>query len=176
VRQEHTALPGLSRAVLAACLVVVVVGCGSSSQSTSSSPTPAAAASPSTKASASSSTAVTVSDAALTRDKLLAAAPVGSAVPNRGEMAQVWQTVVPGVRVSGSGIAATPGSISGFAFVLSKKKGLQYLAFAVLDSSGKCADGVLEASGSGDKVTAGLSPAHQPGSCSGSRVADTAGY
>lgn len=61
--------------------------------------------------------------------------------------------------------------------MVSKTKNLQYLAFAVKDKIGNCEGGVLEASGSGDKITATVKQAVPPGTaCTGGAVSDLRGY
>lgn len=157
-------------------VLMILAGCGSTSQATTSSPTPAPAL-PSPVRSAAPQPAVVIDDAAQLRDRLLGFEPVGIAVPSSGDMTAKWTTNIPGLAFVGSSVKATAYQVSGFAYVVSKKKNLQYLAFAVLDAADTCAGGVLEASGAGDKVTRAASVMVPAGTaCQGSKVSELGGY
>jgi hypothetical protein len=140
-----------------------------------SSPSPASGASPSPSASA--ATGVAIKDAADARDKLVAAMKIGTQVPSDGEMTDTWSAVLPGVKFSGYGIEATTKSVSGFAFVYSKTKRVEFLAFTVLDTGGNCEGGVLEAGSDGEKITQTVKMTVPTGTkCSGSALSDLRGY
>ena len=101
---------------------------------------------------------------------LLTTAKAGTAVSSQG-------TVAGWAPANGSAIPADPSHISGFGFVPDPAQHNQYLAFAVKDTSGKCAGGQLLANASGTKVTGGKSvavPAKKP--CTGDEVAKLAGH
>ncbi len=101
---------------------------------------------------------------------LLATAKAGTAISSQG-------TVAGWAPANGSAIPADPSHISGFGFVPDTPQHIQYLAFAVKDTSGKCAGGQLLANASGTKVTGGKSvavPAKEP--CTGDEVAKLAGH
>ena len=115
-----------------------------------------------------------VADATALRDRLLAAA-TGSAVSKDGSVA-AWQAFTSQVGFQGSGLAATPTAVSGFSFVTSKAKGVDYLAFAVADAAGRCAAGVLEAAGAGSSVTSAKPATAPSGACRADAVAEAAGY
>lgn len=78
---------------------------------------------------------------------------------------------------NGSAIPADPSNISGFGFVADKSKHIQYLSFAVKDTSGRCAGGDLLANAAGTMTTGGRAvaiPAKAP--CTGDEVAKLAGH
>jgi hypothetical protein len=61
--------------------------------------------------------------------------------------------------------------------VADKSKGIEYLAFAVKDTSGKCAGGDILANAAGTQTTGGKAvsvPAQAP--CTGDEVAKLAGH
>jgi len=104
------------------------------------------------------------------RDKLLALAKPGTPITTQG-------TVPDWPPANGSGIPATPTDLSGFGFVVDKPKNMQYLSFAVKDSSGKCAGGDIVANSAGTAITGGQAisvPAKAP--CTGDEVAKLAGH
>ncbi|HEY1524390.1 MAG TPA: hypothetical protein VGF70_15370 [Solirubrobacteraceae bacterium] len=99
---------------------------------------------------------------------LLAVAKPGTTIAAQG-------TVSGWAPANGSAIPADPSHISGFGFVADK--GIQYLAFAVKDTSGKCAGGNLLANAAGTLTTGGKAvsiPAKAP--CTGDEVAKLAGH
>jgi hypothetical protein len=57
---------------------------------------------------------------------------------------QLWVQSVPVASFGPAAVDATPTKISGLTFVLSKTKNVLYLAYAVLDTKGACAGGVME--------------------------------
>jgi hypothetical protein len=95
------------------------------------------ATSPSDTTSTSVAASGGISDATVARDKLLAAAPVGSPVDTKDYSIAAWPTPLPGVQFSGNGVPADPKNVSGFTFA---GKGTQFLAFAVADTQGRCAE------------------------------------
>jgi hypothetical protein len=131
------------------------------------------------KAHATSSHSGPVTNAAGTRDYLLGLAPKGTPVDVRGEPAiDEWATSLPWLHFTGSALPATPTSVSGFAFSYSKAKQVQYLAFAVADSSGGCAAGVLTSTDGDRPVVTRSTPLDASGtdSCSADTIAEAAGY
>jgi hypothetical protein len=138
-------------------------GVGSGSGSTSSS---------TGGAGASGAVAVPVTDAASAARALVAQA---SSSPISSGRVTAWQS--DGLQLNGSAVAATPTSISGAAsFVTSKSKGVDYLAFAVKDSGGNCAGGVLEANSAATAVAKTTVIPVVSGTCTGNTVAQQAGY
>jgi hypothetical protein len=119
-----------------------------------------------------------VTDAVATRDKLLALAPTGSPINAMAEPnIEAWSKNYPGMQFNGSAVAATPTAVSGFAFVTSKKKQQDYLAFAVMDTAGRCAGGIL--TGTSTKpytVTGGKAYEVSASWCAGAAVSTAAGY
>ena len=102
--------------------------------------------------------------------KLLAVAKSGTAITPQG-------TVAGWAPANGSAIPADPSHISGFGFVADKAKRIQYLSFAVKDTSGNCAGGDLLANPAGTRTTGGRAitvPAKA--SCTGDEVAKLAGH
>ena len=175
---------GARSTVLAALAVVVLglAGCGSSK--TSGSPG-AALKSSSTTAS------TTVTTTTLTSGLPTAASPSprGVVTSATGEVKKLLAVGKPGTSVTaqgtvagwapanGSAIPADPSHISGFGFVADKAKKLQYLSFAVKDTSGKCAGGDLLANAAGTRTTGGRAiaiPSKDP--CTGDEVALLAGH
>lgn len=156
--------------------------CGSSSTTTTatSTATPVPATTPTPTAVATSTpTAVAapaITDARASRDRLLSLAPAGTKFDANGSIPG-WQGAIPGVMFVGSGITADPSSVSGFAEVVSKAKGINYLAFAVKGSDGVCAGGVLESNSAGTAVVKSMAVDPPAGSdCTGNSVAAAGGY
>jgi hypothetical protein len=111
-----------------------------------------------------------VTDAPGEVKKLLAVAKPGTAITAQG-------TVSGWAPANGSAIPADPSHISGFGFVADMAKHIQYLSFAVKDTSGKCAGGDLLANAAGTQTTGGRAiaiPAKAP--CTGDEVARLAGH
>jgi hypothetical protein len=102
--------------------------------------------------------------------KLLGVAKAGTTITPQGTIPN-WDPA------NGSAIPAEPSHISGFGFVADKSKGIEYLSFAVKDTSGKCAGGDLVANAAGTKTTGGKAvsvPDKAP--CTGEEVAKLAGH
>ncbi len=91
-------------------------------------------------------------------------------------MIGAWNST--GLTFNGSAVPASPSVVSGFAFVSSKGRGVDYLAFAVADTSSHCAGGVLEASSASPPTVTKATPVTVPAgtSCTGDNVATIAGY
>lgn len=180
--------PSGKRSVALAALVGIALGlagCGSSRQSGA----PAEGFHSSTTGSTTASTTVTtttlsssdlatappaprgvVTSATDEVKKLLAVAKAGTAITAQG-------TVSGWAPANGSAIPADPSHISGFGFVADKAKHIQYLSFAVNDTSGKCVGGDLLANAAGTRTTGGRAiavPAKAP--CTGDEVAKLAGH
>lgn len=159
-------------------IALAAAGCGSSSSSgtvASTTSTSAVSATTTTLSSSGDTTGSPSPRAVVTSapgevKKLLALAKPGTTITSQG--------TVPGwAPANGSAIPADPSHISGFGFVSQKGAGLQYLSFAVKDSSGKCAGGDLLANASGTRITGGKAitvPAKAP--CTGDQVAKLAGH
>jgi hypothetical protein len=162
-------------------IALAVTGCGSSGSSGmgasagSKSGTTASTTGTTTTLSASGSSAppaprALVEDASGEVKTLLAVAKPGTTISSQG--------TVPGwAPANGSAIPADPSHISGFGFVADKSKGIQYLSFAVKDTSGRCAGGDLLANAAGTRTTGGKAiavPAKTP--CTGEEVAKLAGH
>lgn len=116
-----------------------------------------------------------ISDAVQTRDTLLAQAD-GSVIDSNA-FPVAWH-VDQASLFAGYGFAADPRTISGgYSFVTSKAKGVDYLAFAVADTAGRCAGGLLVAN-SASTAVAQVNPVTLPsgGLCRGDAVAQAAGY
>jgi hypothetical protein len=102
--------------------------------------------------------------------KLLALGKAGTPVSPEG-------TISGWAPANGSAIPADPSHTSGFGFAADKSKGIQYLSFAVKDTSGRCAGGDLLANAAGTTTTGGRAisvPAKAP--CTGDEVAKLAGH
>ena len=134
-----------------------------------------------TEAPASGSPALSapIADAVATRDALLELANGSTVIPNSSPnygALQAWEPYLAPLGFQGSGIAATPTSISGAEVVYSKSKGYSYLAFAVLDGAGHCAGGAVELE---DDTTVSIVVAIDDmtaAKCSGSDASDAGGY
>jgi hypothetical protein len=177
-------------AAFATTSAAALAACGSSSNGPASSPTPTVQPSPTATATpratpvpsapaTAKAAAAAVTDATATRDRLLALAPQGTAInPASQPEIEAWKQSYPALGFSGAAVPATAASVSGFAFVTSKAKQQDYLAFAVMDTAGRCAGGIL--TGTDTKpytVTSGKAFAVAAGTkCTGSAVADAAGY
>lgn len=162
----------------------MLAACGSaSSTTTSASPTAAAtstpaltpAATPTPTAAAAVQIPTPITNATSVRDQLLAMATPGMQLNSAGGL-DVWTAT--GLQFQGSGTAATPSAVSGFLFVTSKSKGVDYVAIAVADSSGGCAGGVVELNQGSPPTVARTIPESVPAgsTCSGDAVAQAAGY
>lgn len=116
---------------------------------------------------------VPIADASATRDALLAQA-MGSA--ESGGTVTNW-TADKALAFSGSAVAAGPSDVSGFTFVTDKAKNVDFLSFAVADTQGHCAGGVLLDNASFTKVIS-AKPVTLPAgaACTGSAVGQAAGY
>lgn len=118
---------------------------------------------------------VPLQDAAAARDALLQQALTSTMSQ---EQVVAWLSGDTGLSFGGSGYAATPTLVSGGnQFVTSKVKNTQYLAFAVADTAGHCAGGLLLEDPTATKVTSATAvtlPAGAP--CSVQTVSDAAGY
>ena len=128
--------------------------------------------------SSSTSAAFEVTDAVQTRDELidLAQGP-GAADLTEEPPIPAWTNAFP-LDFIGSARPATPTEVSGFVAVFSKVKEVDFLAFAVLDTQGVCAGGVLEFDSEGTSVSTAVSvpgSAIQP-DCSADAVREAAGY
>jgi hypothetical protein len=88
------------------------------------------------------------------------------------------QGTVPGwASANGSGIPATPTHLSGFGFVADKARNIQYLSFAVRDTSGRCAGGDLQANAAGKRIIGGRPvTVRAKAPCTGDEVAKLAGH
>lgn len=166
-------------------IALAIAGCASSRQSgaaaagfkssTSSSSTASSTATTTTLSSGGLATAPpaprgVVTDAPGEVKKLLAVAKAGTAITAQG-------TVSGWAPANGSAIPADPSHISGFGFVADQAKHIQYLSFAVKDTSGRCAGGDLLANAAGTRTTGGRAiavPAKAP--CTGDEVAKLAGH
>jgi hypothetical protein len=153
-------------------IALAVAGCGSSPSSGTGTSTVSTSAVSS--ATTGATTTAPPSPRAVVRSasdevkQLLALAKPGTTIGSQGS--------VPGwAPANGSAIPAEPSHVSGFGFVADKA--IQYLAFAVKDTSGKCAGGDLLANASGTRITGGKAiavPAKAP--CTGDEVAKLAGH
>ncbi len=118
---------------------------------------------------------VPLQDAAAARDALLQQALTSTMTQ---EQVVTWLSGDTGLSFGGSGYAATPTLVSGGnQFVTSKVKNTQYMAFAVTDTAGHCAGGLLLEDPTATKVTSATAvtlPAGAP--CSMQTVSDAAGY
>jgi hypothetical protein len=137
------------------------------------------ASSSSTGARSSSSASVAptpIADAVAARDRLLALAQQSGAVDAHSEPAILtWPDAFPGIDFAGFGVLATPTKVSGFTILSSKSKNVDYLAIAVIDTSGKCAGGVLEFNSDASAVTKAI-PVDNVSECIASNVSDGLGY
>jgi hypothetical protein len=91
-----------------------------------------------------------ITDAAAFRDSLLAiaAADVDPSDPASGwGIPDAWMAAVAGLELVGIQIEATPTTVSGFSITGAKDGTTEGLPFAVVDSSGRCAGGVIMGSG-----------------------------
>jgi hypothetical protein len=167
----------LSLPVLVA-VILIAAGCGSSSPSGTAAPTTSTSTSTHTTAPGATTGASLAPpttrgpfpDASVEVQKMLRLAKAGTRITPQG-------TVPAWASANGSGIPATPTHLSGFGFVVDKAKNIQYLSFAVKDTSGRCAGGDVLANGSGTKITGGKPitvPAKAP--CTGDEVAKLAGH
>ncbi|MEY2447980.1 MAG: hypothetical protein QOH79_1456, partial [Acidimicrobiaceae bacterium] len=115
----------------------------SSSSDSSSSTSSTRSSSSSTRSSSSSSStsaAGAVTDAVSTRDQMIALAKQPGAVDASAQPpVSEWTRAFPGLDFIGSALPATPDAVSGFTAVFSKAKDVDFMAFAVLDTSGRCA-------------------------------------
>jgi hypothetical protein len=148
--------------------IVLLAGCGSSASSGTG--TSALSTLGSTTGTLAPHTLHTYISATAERDRLLALAKPGTSVSSQG--------TVPGwPPANGSGIPATPSDVSGFGFVPDKARNIQYLSFAVLDTTDKCAGGDLVTNASGGQITSAR-PITVPakGPCTGDEVAKIAGH
>lgn len=87
-----------------------------------------------------------ISDAAAFRDSLLAIARTENDPTNPAlawGIPTAWVAAVPGLDIVGYQIEASPTAVSGFAIVGDKNGTAEGLPFAVMDSSGSCAGGVI---------------------------------
>jgi hypothetical protein len=111
------------------------------------------------------------------RDKLLdLAMQSGSYDPHAEPVITTWSSYYTSLTFAGSGIPADETTVSGFADVLSKHRNVDYLAFAVIDTSGNCVGGVLEIDDVLNEVMS-ANPVSGPfAQCTGDAVADAAGY
>ena len=118
---------------------------------------------------------VPITDAVATRDALIEAAKASAEAQG---FPTGWSAYQPGITFAGSLVPADPTHVSGFNFVFSKSKDASYLAFAVADSNGTCAGGLLlDDNKSYTRIVSGNAvtiPAGQK--CIGQVVADIAGY
>ena len=149
------------------------------SSSSSDSSSTSIATSPSSSSSASSSsTGATggVTDAVATRDKMLelAKAPGAADASEQPPIAE-WTKAFPNLDFIGSALPASPDVVSGFSVVSSKDKDVDFLAFAVFDTHGTCAAGVLEFDSAGTTVTKSVK-VNGPSQCSADAVATALGY
>lgn len=145
------------------------VACSSTPTATPSSSTGAPTISPSPSASP-------IADAVAFRTRLLDLAKQPGAIDYEVEPnVTTWQTAFPGIDFAGSAVPADPTTVSGALFVDSKTKDVSYLAFAVMDTTGKCRGGVIEAND--DKtVRKVIEVFGTPAKCTGGAVSDEEGY
>ena len=165
-RIRALSLAGLAVVVLAGCGSSASSGTGTSAGATSASISGSTIAGPTTTA----ATVQTITNATAERNKLLALAKPGTRVTSQG-MVPGWPPA------NGSGIPATSSETSGFAFVQDKAKNIQYLSFAVMDRTGRCAAGDLETNASGLQITSARPITIPPKSpCTGDEAARIAGH
>ena len=119
--------------------------------------------------------AVPITDAVAARDALIQAAKASAEAQG---FPTGWSAYQPGLTFAGSLVPADPTHVSGFNFVFSKSKDASYLAFAVADSNGRCAGGLLlDDNESYTRIVSGNTVAVPAGQkCIGQVVADIAGY
>lgn len=105
-----------------------------------------AADEPTTASTAEAADLEEITDAAAFRDSLLAIARADhdpDAPEDGWGIPDAWVAAVPGLQLVGFQIEASPTSVSGFAITGDKAGTSEGLPFAVMDSSGRCAGGVV---------------------------------
>jgi hypothetical protein len=148
------------------------------SSSSSDSSSTSIATSPSSSSFSSSSTGAIggVTDAVAARDKMIDLAKVpGAADASAQPPIDEWTKAFPNLDFIGSALPASPDVVSGFTVVFSKGKDVDFLAFAVRDTHGTCAAGILEFDSAGTTVTKSVK-VNSPSQCSGDAVATAVGY
>ncbi len=134
--------------LVAVVLVAAMSSCGGSNDegSTEDTTTTTGAAAPGTQ-----SSALPVTDAAKFRDNLLRISSTTVYVDPATAHEAVfrgWTAAFPGLRIASSVSEADPSSISAYnGFGLDKKSGHSLLPFAVKDTQGRCALGVIARKG-----------------------------
>ena len=128
-------------------LALVLTACGSGDEETTEDTTGDTTATTAPSGPGQTSSALPVTDATRFRDNLLRLA--GTTVytdPAKAHEAvfQGWTRAFPGLKISSSVTEADPSSISAYnGFGLDKKSGHSLLPFAVKDTQGRCALGVI---------------------------------
>lgn len=113
-----------------------------------------------------------ISDAA-SAVTILANQAKNSGINDDGYVAE-WGSDNKQIQFTGFNTPATPLAVSGIADVTSKAKNVDYVPFAVMDTSGHCSGAVLEVSGK--SVTKVVPVPNVPGKCTAGSVSDAAGY